>query len=235
MLEPDGRTNQAANPPGGTQVREDLRPILHQLNNVFASILSNLDLALSHEGRATIRDYLMQAKESAHKGASAISDPGLWGLSPGGGAAVASGATGGALKSPTKRSYSGTERILLADDDPAIRMLLRAVLAFRGYKIVEASNGEEAIKLFPERGPFDLVILDLIMPKMDGQKALDGIRALQPGIRAIALSGLPSREMEKQAQQEGGRTFNAHLQKPFENDDLLRLVRQVLDRVTAPA
>ncbi len=106
-------------------------------------------------------------------------------------------------------------------------MLIEAVLGYRGYKVVGTSNGEEAVLKYQQEGPFDLVILDMQMPKLNGSGALAQIRAMNPAARALALSGLPFEQEGMTPKQAGG--FDGQLSKPFDNDKLVKLVRQLLD------
>ena len=104
---------------------------------------------------------------------------------------------------------------------------MRAVLGFRGYQIVEAADGEEAVqKYLSASQPFDLILMDLHMPRLNGYDALVQIRQRDAGVKAVLLSGgLQDRESETTIQLKGVR----FLQKPFENQELVRLVREVLD------
>lgn len=117
------------------------------------------------------------------------------------------------------------ERILVVDDEELVRMVIRAVLGYRGYQVTETQDGESALQEFfnsPE--PYDLVLMDLYMPGMDGREALMRIRRRNPAANAIMLSAsLP--ETENSPELRGVR----FLEKPFENKELLRLVREVLD------
>jgi signal transduction histidine kinase/ActR/RegA family two-component response regulator len=122
-------------------------------------------------------------------------------------------------------SLRGKERILVVDDEPLVRMVIRAVLAYRGYCITEASHAEEALgKYVQTPGQYDLVLMDLYMPGMNGRDALLQLRRHDPSAKAILLSAsLPDTENVSELE---GITC---LQKPFENQDLVRLVRQTLD------
>jgi len=223
------------NPPSAPTWRQ----VLHQLNNVFASIHSSLDLALAHEGRPEARSFLVQAQEGARKGALLINELRLGGREPSGwevkgeGLDGKSGGRSGPGVLPSPPSLEGSERILLVEDDESVRMLIRAVLTYRGYEIVEACDGDEAVATFQAKGPFDLIIMDLHMPKMDGGEGLRQIRALGGNAPALALSGsifdgqdpAPGLALE---------SFSACLNKPFENTELVALVRQLLDQRKAP-
>jgi CheY-like chemotaxis protein len=124
----------------------------------------------------------------------------------------------------------GAKRILVAEDDELVRMLVRAVLSCRGYEVLEAADGEEGVRLFQERGPFDLVILDHSMPKLGGHQALKRIRALNPSVPALGLSGMPigPRGPEHDLEPDG---FDARLNKPFHNTELLALAQRLLNQV----
>jgi len=113
------------------------------------------------------------------------------------------------------------ERILLADDEEMVRKAVRLILAGRGYQITEAVDGEDAVEKYIQASPpFDLVLLDLDMPRLNGFDALERIRNHHSGARAILLSG-GAHGLELNAV-----TF---LQKPFDNEELIRRVREALD------
>ena len=125
------------------------------------------------------------------------------------------------------RALEGTERILIADDEELVRIVMRAVLAFRGYQIVEAVNGEDAVEKYTQSPkPFDLVLMDVHMPRLNGLDALAQIRQRDPRVKAVMLSGgLQEKDAEHSAEIEGVR----FLQKPFENQELVCLVREMID------
>lgn len=124
-------------------------------------------------------------------------------------------------------SVGGTETILLAEDDEYVRDMTRSVLTDFGYTVIEAVNGADAVTKFTEHNEsINLLLLDLIMPKMNGTEALDKIRQIRPGIKAIFSSGYaPDTIRQKAALADG-----IHLiAKPASPTELLRKVRQVLD------
>jgi two-component system NtrC family sensor kinase len=128
---------------------------------------------------------------------------------------------------PEEASVGGTETILLAEDDEYVRAMTRSVLTDFGYTIIEAVNGADAVSKFTEHNEsIDLLLLDLIMPKVNGKEALDEIRQIRPGIKAIFSSGYaPDTIRQKAALADG-----VHLiAKPASPTELLRKVRQVLD------
>ncbi len=133
----------------------------------------------------------------------------------------------GATSSPARR-----ERILVADDEELVRMAIKAILSFGGYEVAMAEDGAEAVEKFREASPrFDLVVLDMHMPRLDGREALLRIREIDPSARVVLLSGgLHDAASEGVTGLEGV----AFLHKPFENEELLGLVRQLLDSRRPP-
>ncbi len=80
------------------------------------------------------------------------------------------------------------KRILIVDDESLILLFLRTILERQGYKVVEALNGEEGMRLFRE-SRFDLVIIDMIMPVKDGLQTLTELMEKTPDLPVIAISG----------------------------------------------
>ncbi len=121
----------------------------------------------------------------------------------------------------------GTETVLVAEDDQALRRVLVRMLRRTGYAVVEAGDGLEAVEQFrAHRDEVKLVILDVIMPGQNGRKALDRIRELAPGVPAMFLSG-HSADLGDQRDVDLG---NERLvRKPVEPEDLLLAVREQLD------
>ena len=118
-------------------------------------------------------------------------------------------------------------RILLVDDEPAVREILRQALLAEGFEVETAANGSEAVLRMKER-LFDLALIDLIMPEMDGIQTMLELRAMAPDIRMIAMSGGLTRgggDFLPLARQLGAK---AALSKPFEYRDLMESVRGVL-------
>jgi two-component system cell cycle sensor histidine kinase/response regulator CckA len=125
------------------------------------------------------------------------------------------------------KAVEGKERILVVDDEELVRMVTKAVLAYRGYQVTEAQDGEQAVEKYAANpGGFDLVLMDLHMPRLNGYDALRRIREINPKARAIMLSGGVQDPEEGLADMTGV----GFLHKPFENQELVRLVRQLLDQ-----
>ena len=120
-----------------------------------------------------------------------------------------------------------TRRILVADDDPSIATLIQVTLKDPRYEIVAVKNGLEALKAF-ETNPFDVVILDVMMPYVDGFEACERIREkFGRRIALVAVSGW-GQDGDKQLAQKAG--FDAHLTKPADPETLGRTIAQLLRR-----
>ena len=84
----------------------------------------------------------------------------------------------------------GTETILVAEDDPLTRSVVVSILREFGYSLIEAENGEDAVNEFKEnRDAIQFLLIDLVMPKKNGREAIEEIRKICPGIRALFFSG----------------------------------------------
>lgn len=115
------------------------------------------------------------------------------------------------------------ETILLVEDEPSVRQLFTLALTRAGYRVYEARNGQEALKMFDQHGDsIDLLLTDLRMPYMGGAELAQHLRARRKTLKLIAISGYAGA-----AEQDLNADF---LAKPFSRDDLLAKVREVLDR-----
>jgi nitrogen-specific signal transduction histidine kinase len=140
-----------------------------------------------------------------------------------------SAGTGGELPvSPDSQAPpGGSETVLVAEDDDIIRALVRSVLKEFGYQVIEAKDGEEAVRVFGEnRDRIDLLLFDVIMPKKNGRAALDEIRARQPRAKVLFMSGYSADMISKEGILDEGVSF---IPKPVSPSELLRKVREVLD------
>jgi CheY-like chemotaxis protein len=123
-----------------------------------------------------------------------------------------------------------TGRILLADDEPDVRAVVRAMLESLGYSVIEAKDGREAVELFGrEHAGIDMVLLDQRMPRLTGEAALAEMRKIAPGVRAILASGYDESDRIGEIVAAG---FGGFLQKPFRRQELGEKIADVL---SAPA
>ncbi|MBU0990925.1 MAG: response regulator [Proteobacteria bacterium] len=121
----------------------------------------------------------------------------------------------------------GDETILLVDDEIVIRNLCELVLSKLGYNVLKASDGETAIKIFQERKiDIDLVILDIIMPGMGGEKCLKELLKCKPDLKVLIASGFTGKVSTGSLLETGIKGF---IHKPFEMNYLVSTVRDVLD------
>jgi hypothetical protein len=119
------------------------------------------------------------------------------------------------------------ETILLAEDDRFVRMLTKHILTKYGYQVIEAVDGEDAIRTFREHlDTVQLLLLDVIMPKKNGKEVYEDCRKIKPEIKVVFMSGHPYDVITKQGFAAGEISFIA---KPLTPGDLLVSVRKVLD------
>jgi CheY-like chemotaxis protein len=117
--------------------------------------------------------------------------------------------------------------ILLAEDNESNRVLGRIILEEFGYSVIEAVDGEDAVEKFREQGErISLVILDVIMPKMNGRAAYELIRNTDPNVRVLFCSGYATEVVAEQGVLEEGMNY---LPKPFTPKELLMKIREVLE------
>jgi len=122
----------------------------------------------------------------------------------------------------------GKETVLIVDDENEVLEVGVSLLEALGYQVLQARNGRECIDLLATHpGTIVLVILDLIMPVMDGKETFYGIRKLDPGIKILISSGVNMDEEIKNMLRDGCHGF---LQKPFSMDRFSRVIREILDR-----
>jgi signal transduction histidine kinase len=120
----------------------------------------------------------------------------------------------------------GGESVLVVEDEPAVRGVLYAVLSRAGYDVTTAADGREAVELVSAGLRFDLVILDMLMPRMNGGQALVELRRRVPGQRALLVSGYTADVLDGR----GAAALGAPLlQKPVASATLLAAVRGALD------
>ena len=127
-----------------------------------------------------------------------------------------------------KPDLEGNETILLVDDEPMVRDLGTEILRGYGYQVVQASDGVEALEIFRrKRAEIDLVILDLLMPKLSGKETFEGLRKLDSNLKILICSGYGSREPDTTLL-DGDRQIPL-VHKPFKPEELVYAVRKMLD------
>lgn len=135
------------------------------------------------------------------------------------------------VREETARARSerpGTETILLVEDEDSVRSVAREILEANGYRVVEATNGQEALdKVREQGGPLDLLLTDVIMPVMKGTELARRLATERSGLKVVFMSGYNEESIF--GQRESGDP-TVLIQKPFAPQDLLRWVREVLDR-----
>lgn len=129
--------------------------------------------------------------------------------------------------SPSSESADGSERILVVEDDPAVRSLCRNVLERKGYSVLTATSGDEALQRCRSSPvPIDLLVTDLVMPEMNGRELARQFATLHPGARVLFMSGYADDRVMRWGDLEPGLDW---LQKPFTPHELAARVRQALD------
>jgi CheY-like chemotaxis protein len=127
----------------------------------------------------------------------------------------------------------GSEKILLVEDEDAVRIVATRVLRTQGYTVVPAQNGEEALRLMGEHGgDFDLILTDVVMPDMGGLELVGQLQADWPELKLIYMSGYAEGDKLDARFQTPEASF---LQKPFSADELVMKVREVLDVRSKPS
>ena len=122
----------------------------------------------------------------------------------------------------------GTETILLVDDEDMIWDVVIDTLMNLGYTVILAANGRDAVETYSSNpGGFDLVIMDMVMPEMNGREAFECLKRLDPNVKVLMSSGYLQDEDAHYMMEAGAVGF---LRKPYKLTDLAKMVRELLDR-----
>ncbi len=123
----------------------------------------------------------------------------------------------------------GSETVLLVEDEPSVRDLANRLLKQQGYKVLEAANGEEALRLVQENTGenIHLLLTDVVLPQMGGKELADQLKTFRPEIKVLYTSGYTDYAIVHHGVLDSGTHF---LQKPFSLKTLSQKVREVLDR-----
>jgi CheY-like chemotaxis protein len=131
-----------------------------------------------------------------------------------------------AVAPPGQALRSGTETILIVEDEEGVREYVRAALAQRGYTLLAAADGEEALEVARNcRGEISLLLTDVVMPQMSGPQLAGRLREVWPGVRVLYMSGYTELRMEG-----GLGPGEGMIQKPFSPIAIAQRVREILDK-----
>ncbi len=126
-----------------------------------------------------------------------------------------------------RADLTGKGRILLVEDEDAVRAFAIRALSSRGYTVIEADSGESALAVMEAQSePFDLILSDVVMPEMDGPTLLRELRKRGVTTRVIFVSGYAEDAFEKNLE---GQTDFAFLPKPFSLKQLVEKVKEVME------
>lgn len=126
-----------------------------------------------------------------------------------------------------ERVVKGTETILLVDDEEPVLKLGGKVLNRLGYTVFDASNGHEAVDIYQtNRDAIDLVILDMIMPDISGDKVYDMLKSIDPNIKVLLCSGYG---FDKRVTEILAQGCSGFIQKPFDMVTLSYKIRKILE------
>ncbi len=125
----------------------------------------------------------------------------------------------------------GSETILLVEDEESLRRLAREFLEASGYRVIEAQNSSDALRISEQhQGPIHLMLTDVVMPGLGGQELAERLAPARPETKVLYISGYTEQAINQHGVLDAGAAF---LQKPFTPDDLRRKVREVLEGVTS--
>ena len=113
------------------------------------------------------------------------------------------------------------------EDEEAVRSVARKMLEKKGYEVLDARHGKDALLTFQDRGgTIDLLLTDMVMPEMGGRELAERLTAIAPALKVVYMSGYTADAVTRQGFTAPGAAF---LQKPFTADSLARAIRSALD------
>lgn len=131
------------------------------------------------------------------------------------------------IPGPLQSVAGGTERILVAEDEPAIRSAVSRILSAAGYEVLEAQDGTDALRLAnADKGPIHLLLSDVMMPGMGGKELVRQLAESRPETRVVLMSGYTD---DAVLRADLGAARYAFLQKPFTAREIMLAVRTALD------
>jgi len=127
---------------------------------------------------------------------------------------------------PRKGRLSSKGTVILAEDEGAVRKFLATILRNEGYRVLEASDGSQALETGRRAEKADLLLTDVVMPGMNGGKLAEQLKSVHPGIRTLFISGYAKDIISAGALEAGDTAF---IQKPFRSEDILEKVSQLME------
>ena len=121
----------------------------------------------------------------------------------------------------------GTERVLVIDDEKDVGEIISGMLDSLGYQVTHVDSGQKAIDLYRKKKRFDVVILDLNMPKMSGKVTFVKLKKIDPNVRVVISTGYGDRVIDASLGKAAGDTF---LQKPYQIEEISKIIRITLNR-----
>jgi CheY-like chemotaxis protein len=135
-----------------------------------------------------------------------------------------------AARPPRAPVRGGAETVLLVEDEALVRQLTHEILRRNGYRVLEAADGVEALAVVREyAGHIDLMLTDVVMPRMSGHELVEQARPVRPDMRILYVSGYSEEAIARQGQLTQGIEL---LSKPFTPGVLTAKIRELLDRTT---
>jgi CheY-like chemotaxis protein len=201
--------------------------IAHDINNLMVGVLGNAELALEILPRDTpVRDSLLDVSAAARRAADLADE--LRSCSgrdnaPNRPASAAEAEPDGRHGDPAP---VGKPTVLLVDDEDIVRNVAKNMIALLGYEVVTACDGDEALQIYKlNPAAISCVVLDLSMPKMDGEACLRELRGLGHDAKVVLSSGYDENELLERFE---GKGLSGFIKKPYKMDQLRTLLRSVV-------